>query len=322
MEICKVDLGIRLGVPKGYRISITRSLETPLLLLGPQELLYDEHSCIHVCYQNSGENKITLKQGTWLCQVSVSKCVEIYNSMDWSELDPRNPLPKIKVPDTDFIEFTQVEGNDNKSFDLKGFELICPSHVFLGTFRINFLGTPKEMRKELYQLQEEERKFANDFGTSCTLHYPAVVYKFELAISGNDDRCQSFNMENYRDLEHHEFIELQVKDYNISRLNEALMTYRSVVSSKYLGKGRIVYKRMRRKGDIYFLAMYIPSKIVKMQLLHTHLSQDHPSARQTYKIFSERFYHPQSPSSAGVSPCVSPDMLSAAFYYRAISKLI
>ena len=57
----------------------------------------------------------------------------------------------------------------------------------------------------------------------------------------------------------------------------------------------IVYRKFYSKiGDKVVLTVYVPSCIVRDVLLHMHLQELHPSGRQTYRSFSESFYHPQA----------------------------
>ncbi len=74
-EIVKIDLGIKFGIPKGYRACVTRSPELPPAIYGPMELLIDKYGdYFSVAIQNCTRNNVVLAQGTGLLQIAVNKC--------------------------------------------------------------------------------------------------------------------------------------------------------------------------------------------------------------------------------------------------------
>ncbi|MFN9897556.1 MAG: integrase zinc binding domain-containing protein, partial [bacterium] len=107
--------------------------------------------------------------------------------------------------------------------------------------------------------------------------------------------CPSFRLERYRQLEHRELVELQNEDERISMIKEALGSGEDVLFKKFTTRNGIVYRKFfSRINDKVILTVYVPSCIVRDVLLHSHLQELHPSGRQTYRSFSESFYHPQA----------------------------
>jgi hypothetical protein len=74
-EIVKIDLGIKFGIPKGYRACVTRSPELPPAIYGPMELLIDKYGdYFSVAIQNCTSYNVLLAKGTGLLQIAVNRC--------------------------------------------------------------------------------------------------------------------------------------------------------------------------------------------------------------------------------------------------------
>ncbi len=88
---------------------------------------------------------------------------------------------------------------------------------------------------------------------------------------------------------------MQNEDERISKIKEALSSGDEVLFKKFTMRSGIVCRKFFSKiNDKVLLTVYVPSCIVRDVLLHTHLEGLHPSGRQTYRSFSESFYHPQA----------------------------
>ena len=324
-EIGEVDLGIKFGVPKGYKICITRATGLPSCIYGPMELSNDKDGdYFRVAIQNISVNKVTLTQGTWMLQIIVRKCHTPNLSMEWNELESRLGATCKKWMELehaensrDFsVEFYNVTNKDELLQVRIGLRMICPNSINIGSFKINFLDSLSERRDHKYWFQVHERRLIKYFGSSCQYKsfFPFVNSNFKSQVDGdNEISCLSYDLKSYRKIEQDELVTVQNKDERVALIKEALCVTANVLKNttgmerwkekyhddilfkKYTMRSGIVFRKFfSKKSEQTFLTVYVPTCILEDVILHTHLKESHPSGRQTYRIFSESFYHPQA----------------------------
>ncbi len=256
--------------------------------------------------QNCTSNKVVLAQGTWLLQIEVKKFYTSPSGVEWNELESRlgstsrgwTELEKKEMEANISAEFYQVTELNELEAVRKELLLMCPTSMSLGSLNINFLGSGSgsgyDYAEERYYLKAQERRFSSSCHSGNYL--PSVNKTFALQdVASDRSGCPSFHLENYRQLEHRELVELQNEDERISKIKEALSSGDEVLFKKFTMRSGIVCRKFFSKinGKV-LLTVYVPSCIVRDVLLHTHLEGLHPSGRQTYRSFSESLYRPHT----------------------------
>ncbi len=184
-EIAKVDLGIKFGVPKGYKLGVTRAKNVPAYISGPLELLnnmYEDY--FQVAIQNISDREIELAQGTTLLQVEVRKCHASDLKVEWNELESCLEKTSKKWKESDrenrddyvFAEYYEVETEDKLELVRKGLSLISPNSISIGPLKINLTESVRENSDEWYWLRVHERRFVKWFGSSANMKvcYPPL----------------------------------------------------------------------------------------------------------------------------------------------------
>jgi hypothetical protein len=106
-------------------------------------------------------------------------------------------------------------------------------------------------------LKADEKSFVKFFSSSCHSenYLPSINKAFALQDFASDRSvCPSFRLENNRQLEHRELVELQNEDERIYMINEALCSGEDVLFKKFTMRSGIVYRKFFSK--IFFLSVY------------------------------------------------------------------
>jgi hypothetical protein len=150
-EIKKVDLGIKLGIPKGYMGIVMSSMEAPFCIKGPMEVLYNtKKDFFQVAFQNVSDSKIVLEGGTMISQIAVKKCDISNCKLEWNELESRfddtcNEETEDNGQCNDDgvnIEYCWIENNDELDSIRKGLGIINPDSYGIGFLKINLCDEP------------------------------------------------------------------------------------------------------------------------------------------------------------------------------------
>jgi hypothetical protein len=69
----------------------------------------------------------------------------------------------------------------------------------------------------------------------------------------------------------------------------------NLLFKKFTMRSGIVFRKFfSKRNDKDLFTVYVPTSILRDVIMHSHLSESHSSGRQTFKSFSEFFYHPQA----------------------------
>ena len=310
-EIKKVDLGIKLGIPKGYMGIVMSSMEAPICIKGPMEVLYNtKKDFFQVAFQNVSDSKIVLEGGTMISQIAVKKCDISNCKLEWNELESRfddtcNEEKEENGQCNDDgvnIEYCWIENNDELDSIRKGLGIINPDSYGIGFLKINLCDKPYGNHDLFTFMQSCERdhislleRSSSRFESKLPLIHNEYFKMGNLEMISDHEilRRLSGDLSNYRRLSSEEMVDLQNRDAQIRFIKEDLRKLR--MHKKFqIKKGVLCRSFYSKKNDSNLDTVYIPTNILKDVIIQIHLEELHPSGRQTYRSFAEHYYHPQA----------------------------
>jgi len=247
---------------------------------------------LKIAVQNVGYDKLTLKEGQFIVSIRICKS----NSEDefgWNELESTcNSVDGRETKNDNIlnIEYHQLQTDEELEDIRKGLARVNPSSISLGFFNINLCQIDNS--KELDFLNHVDK---------ISLHKSSCIWQQKLPLVYIKDEKDlknliSADINQFRKLNIEEFKNLQNADSKIKMIKDIICDkgFKNGLPKFVIKKGILCRRIISKKKGKIFLTVYMPSQILKDVLAYTHLYEQHPSKRQTFKVFSEDYYNPQA----------------------------
>ncbi|MEG1724594.1 MAG: RNase H-like domain-containing protein [Anaerovoracaceae bacterium] len=328
-ELAKVDLGIKLLIPKNYCAFLMGKSSARVkyglqIYIGLIDVGYKDY--LQVVIQNMSMDDVTLIKGTAVSQFLLLKAKIPTFEEGWDDLlDSENRGGGFgstgqnfeRIDSQEKVSFLPVE-NENNFLHIKGIvDEINPSMFTLDFMHIFVTGDTPDKMETFNELLEYERSLMCGSSINMMASLPSLSCN-TLTPMGEIDQCKLADPDNWRGddgsypklnpremsallaadlndnykLSVETLIELQNNERRMSRIKEDLVG--NPKSHKYfsLMKGVLCREYNVANNTISHWAVYIPTSILYAVVIYIHKHYLHPSKTQTLKEFQCLYYHP------------------------------
>jgi dUTPase len=321
MEYKKVDLGIKVILPKGYCALLMNKSSARVkygvhVYLGLIDIGF--HNYMQTVLQNVTNHPIVLQAGTAVAQLLVIRSEIPKFELGWDDLESRdgsfgstgqNFEKVLPVNTLSVIEDFETKFSNKINGPL---ELLSPSLINLDNIPIRLSNNSDTSVKELSDLLDFERKqfVASNFDHS---KLPSIeIYNSDSLSEDSDDGFEPLSsssvipplsqrekdllmlcdlQDSYK-IDINDFGDLQREDSKIRKVIESIIENKNP-PKYFVMKNNILCRQYSIKNkSTFFLGVYIPESILTSVMIYVHKFFNHASLTQTFVQFRNLYYHP------------------------------
>ena len=326
MEHKKVDLGIKIILPKGYCALLINKSSARVkygvhVFLGLIDIGF--HNYMQVVIQNVSDKKITLPTGTAVCQLLVLKCKIPKFELAWEDLESRDGSfgstgQNFERVNTNHCSIKIFRSPKFENLVSSAMDLIDPHTFSINNINVRLLGSNSNRCDDMTNLLDfEKRSFTSSISIMEKL---PILETYNLQY----DNIDTDEIENDEDPEYFEkistpkltekdetallaadlcenkkisltlFSQLQDLDKNITKIKNDIVENRKVPKYFVLKNDILCRQYTIKSNSSFFMGVYIPDSILYAVIIYIHKFFNHPSLTQTFKEFRNLYYHPRA----------------------------
>jgi dUTPase len=325
-ELKKVDLGIKLLIPKNYCAFLMGKSSARVkyyiqVYLGLIDVGYRDY--LQVVIQNMSMEKVVLGKGIAICQFLLIKSKIPSFELGWEELEDRGGsfgstgqnFEKIPSESENFL----VEENRNYFLEIQStLDSLDPQNINVGDLRINLLNYKADKFEQTSDLLDFEYSQMKGSSVNTMAMLPNLPTNTLEPLSTEEEQFVPTDPDNFRDkngkmpdlnpremsallasdfadnykLSTETLAELQNAEYRLRNIKDHLVGNPENYKNFVLKNGILCRQFTVEKAGTQFLGVYIPTSLLYAVVIYVHKHFLHPSKTQTLKEFQSLYYHP------------------------------